>query len=120
MLTSKERDAEYYSQHAKPLKSLRIGDKVRLQDPATKKWDRCCDIVCVGKNRDYHVRLPSGRVLWRNRRVVEPTAMVSQETEDVDNSARKVHFNDDVQVQPIPPRQSKRRRQTPLRFKDFV
>ena len=67
MSTSKERDAEYYNQHAKPLKSLRIGNNVCLQDPATKKRDRCADIVCIGKHRDYHVRLPSGRVLWRNR-----------------------------------------------------
>ena len=96
--TSKEREKEYYNQHAKPLKSLRIGDKVRIQDPATKKWDRCGDIVGIGKNRDYHVRLLSGRVLWRNRRFVKPAAIVSQEMEeDSENSARKVHFNDEVQ-----------------------
>ena len=119
--TSKEREEKYYNQHAKPLKSLRIGDKVRIQDPATKKWDRCGDIVGIGKNRDYHVRLPSGRVLWRNRRFVKPAAIVSQETEeDSENSARKVHFNDEVQVQPIPARRSERHRQNPSRFKDFV
>ena len=110
--TSKERKEEYYNHHAEPLKSLRIGDKVRIQDPATKKWDRCGDIVGIGKNRDYHVCLPSGRVLWRNRRFVKPAAIVSQETEeDSENSARKVHFNDEVQVQPIPARRSERHRQ---------
>ena len=108
--TSKEREEEHYNQHAKPLKSLRIGDEVRIQDPATKKWDRCGDIVGIGKNQDYRVRLPS-----------RPAAIVSQETEeDSENSARKVHFNDEVQVQPIPARRSERHRQNPSRFKDFV
>ena len=32
----------------------------------------------------------------------------------------KVHFNDDVQMQPIPPRRSKRQRQNSSRFEDFL
>ena len=42
---------EYYKQ-AKPLTPLRIGQKIRIQDPTTKKWDRCGDIIGIGKHRD--------------------------------------------------------------------
>ena len=64
MSTLKRGEEEYFNKPAKPLSSLRIGQKVRVQDPTTKKWDRCGDIIGIGKHQDYHVRLPSGRVYW--------------------------------------------------------
>ena len=29
-------------------------------------------VVGIGKHRDFHVKLPSGRVWWRNRRYLRP------------------------------------------------
>ena len=29
-------------------------------------------IIGVGRNRDYHIKLLSGRVCWRNRRFIRP------------------------------------------------
>ena len=48
----------------------------------------------IGKSRDYHVKLPSGRVLWRNRRFLRPVPKpssafnqeVSQMTENLEQS----------------------------------
>ena len=124
--TLREKEMKRYNEKAKPLKPLQIGQNVRLQDPVTKKWDRFGNIVGIGKNRDYHVRLPSGRVFWRNRRFVRPAVIEEPEEDNTkvdEDSAPKqqnVHFNEDIQVRYIPPRRSRRRRQNPSRFKDFV
>jgi len=59
---------DHYNSTARDLKPLRVGDKVRVQDHATKRWDKIGDIVGVGENRDYRIKLPSGRTWWRNRR----------------------------------------------------
>ena len=39
-------------------------------------------IVSMGKNRDYRVKKPSGRVLWRNRRFLRPDHTLLPESED--------------------------------------
>ena len=57
-----------YDRHAKSLEPLAIEDEVRIQDPTTKKWDRTGTVVEIRPNRSYEVKLPSGRLLWRNRR----------------------------------------------------
>ena len=50
------------------LKKLQIGPPVDVQDVRTKRWSQRGVIVAIGKHRDYFVKLPSGRVYWRNRR----------------------------------------------------
>ena len=64
----------YYNQRAKLLPPLKIGTQVRLQDPVTKKWDRVGTVVGIGNRRDFHVKMPSGAVFWRNRRFLRPFA----------------------------------------------
>ena len=61
-----------YDQHARPLPKLSNGQTVRLQDPSSHLWDKVGIVVGRGKSRDYEVRLPSGRVYWRNRRFLRP------------------------------------------------
>ena len=61
-----------YNKRAKHLNPLKIGQHVRIQDHITKKWLRSGLIIGVGRNRDYHIKLPSGRVCWRNRRFIRP------------------------------------------------
>ncbi|XP_068235531.1 uncharacterized protein [Palaemon carinicauda] len=61
-----------YDQHARPLPKLEIGQTVRIQDPTSHRWEKVGGIMGFGKSRDYEVRLPSGRVWWRNRRFLRP------------------------------------------------
>ena len=57
-----------YIAQSRSLQPLRIGTEVRVQHATTKKWDRVGVIIGIGRHRDYHVKLPSGRVYWRKRR----------------------------------------------------
>lgn len=63
---------EAYDKRARPLKPLIIGQSVRLQNYSSKRWDRVGTIVGIGKHRDYHIKVPSGRVCWLNRRFIRP------------------------------------------------
>lgn len=72
---STERRAEVrdkYNQTAHPLSKLDIGTKVDVQHHKTKRWTSTGVIVAIGNRRDYFVKLPSGRVYWRNRRFLRP------------------------------------------------
>ena len=61
--------AQRYNRSAKPLPPLKVGDSVRVQDHASKKWTLRGEVAEVkDDNRSYLVRFPSGRILWRNRR----------------------------------------------------
>ena len=70
--TRHEATKSLYDSHARPLPPLNLEDCVRIQDPVTKRWDKAGIVMGVGRSRDYHVKLPSGRVLWRNRRFLRP------------------------------------------------
>ena len=63
---------ERYNKTAKDLPTLPVGTYVRIQNHATKLWDRTGHVVTVGRSRDYRIKMPSGRLLWRNRRFVRP------------------------------------------------
>ena len=67
-LADKTRDR--YNTVAKDLPEISLGSFVRVQDPVSKLWDRVGHIVSRGRSRDYRIKLPSGRVLWRNRRYI--------------------------------------------------
>lgn len=61
-----------YNETAHPLPPSSVGAKVLIQDPRSRRWTSVGTVVEVGRRRDYQVRLPSGRVLWRNRRFLRP------------------------------------------------
>jgi len=63
---------QHYDSSARPLANLHMGAHVTLQDPRTKLWSARGVIVGIGRHRDYHIKLPCGRVLWRNRRFLRP------------------------------------------------
>ena len=63
---------EYFNRSKRPLEKLKIGTMVDVQDPRSKRWSQRGTIVAVGKHRDYYVKLPSGRVYWRNRVFLHP------------------------------------------------
>jgi hypothetical protein len=59
-----------YDAHSRNIKPFSIGTPVRIQNPASKQWDKQGVIISAGSNRDYKIRLSNGRVYWRNRRFV--------------------------------------------------
>ena len=63
---------ERLSEHSRPLKSLKTGDRVFVQNQTGKnfnKWEKSGTIVESAANDQYHVRLDgTGRVTPRNRR----------------------------------------------------
>ena len=56
----------------KPLQPLQLGDQVRIQHHQTKLWDKTAKVVHCGPHRAYQVMLPSGKLLWRNRKFLKP------------------------------------------------
>ena len=101
----KQKIEEQYNSHARALPPLKPGTSVRIQDPKSKLWDTCGTIISVGKSRDYHVKLASGRVYWRNRRYIRPNTVIENGGEEkVDPAA----ITDSVP-------QAKRRRGRPRR-----
>ena len=62
------------SNYPSPLPDFPESTPVLLQDPTTRRWDRTGVVVEVSRYRTYRVKLPSGRVLWRNRRFLRPRA----------------------------------------------
>ena len=64
-----------YDSHARPLPKLTIGQRVRIQDPTSRRWDKVGIVMGRNRTRQYEVRLPSGRVWWRNRRHLRPVPM---------------------------------------------
>ncbi|XP_063886394.1 uncharacterized protein LOC135114421 [Scylla paramamosain] len=70
--THTENVAVQYDNQARELPKLQVGQQVRLQDPKTHRWDKVGVVMSVGKARTYEVRVPSGRVYWRNRRFLRP------------------------------------------------
>ena len=125
--TLKKNEKEYYDKSTKSLKPLHIGQEVLIQNHVTKRWDRQGLIVGIGRNRDYHIKLPSGRVYWRNRRFLKPIfSSLSNKHNDVDiqqeTSHRDIHNTEDDTADELSPprRRSTRERRQPSRFKDFI
>lgn len=99
---SRLRDATArYDAHARPLPPLAPQDVVRVQDPPTKRWDRVGTVMGIGRSRDYLIRMPSGRIWWRNRRFLRPTSLPPG----------------DPQPDPDPPRHAAPRRSDRLKAK---
>ncbi|XP_064106961.1 uncharacterized protein LOC135215937 [Macrobrachium nipponense] len=65
-----------YNSHARPLPKLTIGQRVRIQDSTTLRWDKVGIVMGRGMSRKYEIRLPSGRVWFRNRRHLRPVANI--------------------------------------------
>ena len=64
----------------RPLSRLAIGRRVDVQD-VSGRWYRTGVVVAVGARRSYSVKTPSGRLLWRDRRLLRPhRALISETT----------------------------------------
>ena len=68
-----------YDAHARPLPRMSVGQHVRIQDPTSRRWDKVGVVMGSLRSREYEVRLPSGRVLRRNRRFLFPVPDPSED-----------------------------------------
>ena len=75
-----------YDDRACPLQPVEIGALVRIQDPTTRRWDKVGTVMGVGRTRDYQLRMPSGRIWWRNRRFLRPVPPAAANPLAVDGS----------------------------------
>ena len=61
-----------YDRHAKAITPPALGSSVTVQSPVSRRWEQLGTVVGLGRRRDLLIKLPSGRILWRNRRFVRP------------------------------------------------
>ena len=98
------------------LPNIPLGTHVHIQDPTSKLWARRGVIVGIGRHRDNNIKLPSGRILCRNRRCLRPRIPAipipshdqPAPTPSVSPSASRSSSSQ--------PRRSNRRRQPPTRL----
>ncbi len=58
-----------YDQGSRKLKELKVGDIVRVQHCASKKWDLIAEVMVIKpRGRSYLVKSETGKIYWRNRR----------------------------------------------------
>ena len=103
---------DHYNQSARSLRELDVGSQVDIQHPRTKLWCESGVVVEIGRHRDYTIKLPSGRILRRNRRFLRDRVLPSISP----TSSPRLP---DAQPQPSTvsaPRRSKRRHQPTKRF----
>ena len=61
---------EHNNRSTRILPTLEVGNHVLIQHPTTKCWSTPGIVVEIGKNRDYLLKTPAGRILRRNRRFI--------------------------------------------------
>ena len=101
LLQDKHKSAEYYNRTAKNASPISIESQVRIQNPREKVWDSVGVVVGKGKNRDYLLKLPSGKILWRNQKFVRPTAETNYDTKSEDSGKGRcsgIIVNDDEEA----------------------
>ena len=80
---------ENYDKKSHPLRAVSAGRPVRIQDQVScDKWDKCSIIIGIGNHRYYHVKLPSGRIYWRNRRFIREDTTGDPERANESSSLR--------------------------------
>ena len=77
-----------YDSQSRDLPEFAAGTRVRVQDPRTRRWERCGVVITVCPHRRYRVRFDDGGVVDRNRchlrrrhLVVEPSPTAQSSTQ---------------------------------------
>ncbi len=105
----KDKYCKMYNEGAHDLKQLAVGQKVRVQDPTSKRWEKCGTIVKTSANgRSYLIEMEHERQWWRNRKFIRPY-------QNVQDNGRQLQENHDEDARP-PPRRSSRTRKCPDRL----
>ena len=95
--------------HSRSLQPLRIGAEVIVQHTITKKWDSVGVIIGIGRHRDYHMKLPSGRRFLRSSHGAPRNDAANNEPDDIDHDGETTCRSQP----PDGPRRSNRRRVKP-------
>ena len=110
----------HYDKSARPLPPLSLGTHIDLQDPRSKSWSSHGIVVAIGRHRDYAVKLPSGRVLWRNRRFlrarVSPVPVPAGPTSHQGDDKPPADDSGSDEPSSPPPRRSTRHRRRHVPF----
>ena len=60
---------KFFDRHSNKLPALQIGNKVLVQHPVSKRWDKHAEIVSIHDNlRSYEIKFENGKLSRRNRR----------------------------------------------------
>lgn len=78
---SAQHNAEH-DKHTRELRTLKAGEKVRVQDPVTKLWEKRGEVLGVRENGHSYVVDIEGREFLRNRRFLRPLTEAGEEEED--------------------------------------
>ena len=61
-----------HDSRSRSLRVLPLGGHADIQNTETRRWDRSGVVVGIGRRKSYLIKLPSGRIWWRNRRFLRP------------------------------------------------
>lgn len=70
-----------HNHHVRQLPALHVNHQVQIQETPSGLWDKVGTVVLLGKSWQFHVWLPSGRFLWRNRRHLLPAVFAAGQPE---------------------------------------
>ena len=87
---TKTKQKFYHDRSVKIRGEIPTGSTVLVQDPISKRWDSMAQVVGTADRRRYHLRFPSGRILWRNKkflRLASPDLFEGEE-KDEDNDTK--------------------------------
>ena len=70
VIATQQKTMSYYNKAAHPLSDIMQGSQVVLQNPKTKLWDTYGVVISVDQHRKYHIKIKSGKVLMKNRRLL--------------------------------------------------
>ena len=108
-----KRSENHYNVGAKALKELHVGDRVRVQNSTTHRWDEVGTVTRKGKHRDYTVELSGGRTRWRNRRFLRPAAEIDPDVVGEEDDGVPAPGEKDYDFKP---RRGTRERRKTVRF----
>ncbi len=101
---------------------LDVGQRVTVQNPTTKKWNKTGKILEHVRRRSYRVELDSGAVCWRNRKFLKPlptptiTDSPASPPSTTASPPSSTRSPEPAPSSPQTPRRSTRTRRKPVRF----
>ena len=82
------------------LEKLQMGDRVRVQNTTTLRWDEVSTVIRSGRNWDYIIEVPNGRTKWRNRTFLIPTVEIDPDVAREEDNGVPVPGEEDSDFKP--------------------
>ena len=77
-----------------------MGDRVRVQNTTTLRWDEVSTVIRSGRNWDYIIEVPNGRTKWRNRTFLIPTVEIDPDVAREEDNGVPVPGEEDNDFKP--------------------